>query len=34
MSLDAYRITSEPYYQPHGDEIEIFRRRPMPNGCR
>ncbi|MBI5128677.1 MAG: CbbQ/NirQ/NorQ/GpvN family protein [Rhodopseudomonas palustris] len=42
MSLDAYRITSEPYYQPHGEEIEIFRaaydeRLPVmlkgPTGC-
>ena len=24
MNLDAYRITSEPFYQPVGDEIAVF----------
>lgn len=42
MALDAYRITAEPYYQPHGNEIEIFtaayrERLPVmlkgPTGC-
>ena len=42
MNLDAYRIASEPYYQPVGDEIAIFEaafaeRLPLmlkgPTGC-
>ena len=42
MSLDAYRIITEPYYQAHGDEIAIFtaayaERLPVmlkgPTGC-
>ena len=24
MNLDAYRITSEPYYQPVADEVAVF----------
>src|SRR6266403_164487 len=42
MNLDAYRITSEPFYQPVGDEIAVFEaafteRLPVmlkgPTGC-
>ena len=42
MNLDAYRIPSEPYYQPVGDEIAVFEaafseRLPVmlkgPTGC-
>ncbi|MCD0420425.1 CbbQ/NirQ/NorQ/GpvN family protein [Rhodopseudomonas sp. BR0M22] len=42
MVLDAYRIAAEPFYQPQGDEIEIFtaaytERLPVmlkgPTGC-
>ena len=42
MNLDAYRILSEPYYQPVGDEIAVFEaafseRLPVmlkgPTGC-
>ena len=42
MNLDAYRIQSEPYYQPVGDEIAVFEaafseRLPVmlkgPTGC-
>jgi nitric oxide reductase NorQ protein len=42
MSLDAYRVTVEPYYEPLGDEVETFatayaERLPVmlkgPTGC-
>ena len=42
MNLDAYRISSEPFYQPVGDEIAVFEaafaeRLPVmlkgPTGC-
>lgn len=42
MTLDAYRVTSEPFYQAVGDEIAIFEaayseRLPVmlkgPTGC-
>src|SRR5258707_12586246 len=42
MNLDAYRIVSEPFYQPVGDEIAVFEaafteRLPVmlkgPTGC-
>jgi len=42
MNLDAYRIPSEPFYQPVGDEIAVFEaafaeRLPVmlkgPTGC-
>src|SRR6266704_1912255 len=42
MNLDAYQITSEPFYQPVGDEIAVFEaafaeRLPVmlkgPTGC-
>ena len=42
MNLDAYRIASEPFYQPVGDEIAVFEaafaeRLPLmlkgPTGC-
>ena len=42
MNLDAYRVLSEPFYQPAGDEIAIFlaafaERLPVmlkgPTGC-
>jgi nitric oxide reductase NorQ protein len=42
MTLDAYRISAEPYYEPLGDEVEIFaaayaERLPVmlkgPTGC-
>ncbi len=42
MDLSAYRINSEPFYQPLGDEIEVYQaayaeRLPVmlkgPTGC-
>ena len=34
MNLDPYRIASEPYYQPLGNEIDDLRGGLSPNGCR